>query len=223
MEKTILFMVTSVVDTFEYSAFSSNVRYEQTKHTIDTIYSKIPNAKVVVIEGSQRKVHFDNVIMYYPPIEINNLPKSVGEATLLQSFLKSKLFDTLKESTSMCIKLSGRYYLNDEFSFDKHLDYDKINIRKICVLKDPNDPPDFVNKRHYYNHDASASVTSLFGFSPIVADLVYERLELVKETYYRNRCDIEQSIFYGVDEKYINYIDYIGVSGVQTGGRFVVY
>ena len=55
MEKTILFIVTSVVDTFEYSAFDSTVRYQQTKHTINTIYEKVPNAKIVVIEGSQRK------------------------------------------------------------------------------------------------------------------------------------------------------------------------
>lgn len=217
MNKSILFMVTSVVDTFEYSVFNSNIRYEQTKNTINTIYERVPNATVVVIEGSQRKIHFDNVLMYYPTVEINNLPKTVGESTLLQNFLKSKLYELLKGMTSMCIKLSGRYYLNDKFSFDKHIDYDKINIRKICVLENPDVPI------YYHNPDASATVTCLFGFSPIFTDLVYERLEIVKDKYYKNNCDIEQSIFYGVDDKYIKYIDYIGVCGMQTAGIFLEY
>lgn len=219
----LLFMVTSVVDTFESSVFDSNTRYLQTVHSIQTIYSKVPDAIVVVIEASSRKIHFDNVIMYYPTVNISNLSKTIGEATLLQNFLSSTLYKTLKPNIHMCIKLSGRYYLNDNCNFHTQLIYDKINIRKINVLKDPNDPPDYINNRSYHNPDASATVTQLFGFSPLLDDIMNQRLAIVIDRCYKNGCDIEQSIFYGLDDNYFNYIDYIGVSGIQTGGRYVEY
>jgi len=219
----ILFMVTSVVDTFENSVFDSNTRYLQTIHSIETIYSKVPDAIIVVIEASLRKIHFDNVIMYYPTVDISHLSKTIGEATLLQNFLSSTLYKTFKPNINMCVKLSGRYYLNDNFNFHTQLIYNKINIRKINVLKDPNDPPEFINNRSYNNPDASATVTQLFGFSPLLDHIIYERLSLVIDTCYKNGCDIEQSIFYGLDDSYFNYIDYIGVSGIQTGGRYVEY
>ena len=221
--KRTLFIVTSLVDTFERSVFDSNTRHLQTVNSIQTIYSKNPDAIVVVIEASSRKIHFDNVIMYYPSIDIKNLRKTVGEASILQNFLKSTLYQILKPNINMCIKLSGRYYLNDKSKFHINLDYDKINIRKINVLKDPNDPIDFINPRQYSNPDASATVTQLFGFSPLLDNIVYERLSLVIDKFYKNGSDIEQSIFYGLDDIYLNYIDYLGVSGIQTGGRFVVY
>jgi hypothetical protein len=222
MKKT-LFMVTSLVDTFESSVFDSQTRHLQTVNSIQTIYSKFPDAIVVVIEASSRKIHFDNVIMYYPNIDISNLSKTVGEATILQNFLKSTLYQILKPNINMCIKLSGRYYLNDKSKFHMNLDYDKINIRKINVLKDPNDPCDFINTRSYHNQDASATVTQLFGFTPLLDNIIYERLFLVIDKFYKNGCDIEQSIFYGLDDIYFNYVDYIGVSGIQTGGRYVEY
>lgn len=222
MKKT-LFIVTSLVDTFENSVFNSETRYLQTVKSIQTIYSKMPEAIVVVIEASSRKIHFDNVIMYYPTVDIKNLSKTVGEATILQNFLKSTLYNTLRPNINMCIKLSGRYYLNDKCNIHMYLDYNKINIRKVNVLKDPNDPPDNINNRSYHNPDASATITQLFGFSPLLDKIIYERLSLVIEKFYKNGCDIEQSIFYGLSDVYINYIDYIGVSGIQTGGRFVEY
>ena len=173
--KKILFIVTSLIDTFEGSIFNSDTRYLQTVNSIQTIYSKFPDAIVVVIEASSRKIHFDNVIMYYPTIDIKNLNKTVGEATILQNFLKSTLYQILKPNINMCIKLSGRYYLNDNCNFYINLDYDKINIRKVNVLKDPNDPLGFINNRSYHNPDASAIVTILFGFNPLLDNIIYER------------------------------------------------
>jgi hypothetical protein len=222
MKKT-LFIVTSLVDTFENSVFNSGIRHSQTINTIQKIYSKIPDAIVVVIEASSGKIHFDNVIMYYPTVDIKNLNKTVGEATILQNFLKSTLYNTLKPNINMCIKLSGRYYLNDKCNIQKYLDYNKINIRKINVLKDPNDPADYINNRSYHNPDASAVVTQFFGFTPSLDNIIYERLSLSIKEFYKNGCDIEQSIFYGLSDEYFNYISYIGVSGYQTGGRFVEY
>jgi len=118
-----LVLVTSVtnVKTPGLSVFSNEERFRQLKDlTIPSIHKHIPNAYICLIEGSDLesedlyKIGFDYVFHQ----EIAGLHKSVGELTLLDSFLSSASFKRLTqihEITSM-YKVSGRYFLTDNFA-----------------------------------------------------------------------------------------------------------
>lgn len=55
------------------------------------------------------------------------LPKSVGELTLLNSYLNCKEFNIIKDKINSLSKLSGRYYLNNNFKF---IDNDLCMVKK---------------------------------------------------------------------------------------------
>ena len=92
-EKINLVVVTSVIYPFHSSIYSPNERLKQlTDLTISSIYKKIPNPYIVVLEGSiltkediaklkESKIHN---LLYF---DISNLHKSIGEATLILNYL----------------------------------------------------------------------------------------------------------------------------------------
>lgn len=110
-----LVIVTSMIKPeMDNTIFDTNERINQTKYTISTIKNHIPNATIVLLEGSSITYQFavDKIFNY----DISKCHKSQGEATLLLSFLKDNYdyvlsFDTLS-------KVSGRYYLTDNFKWD---------------------------------------------------------------------------------------------------------
>jgi hypothetical protein len=103
------------------SVFSNEERLKQLKDlTIPSIRKHIPNAYICLIEGSDLtsdelyKVGFDYV--FYQ--DVNSLHKSVGELTLLDGFLSSASFQRLSQILEIqtVYKVSGRYFLNDNFA-----------------------------------------------------------------------------------------------------------
>lgn len=118
-----LVLVTSVtnVENPGLSVFSNDERFRQLKDlTIPSIRKHIPNAYICLIEGSDLasnelyKVGFDYV--FYQ--DVNSLHKSIGELTLLDGFLSSASFQRLTQILEIqnVYKVSGRYYLNDNFN-----------------------------------------------------------------------------------------------------------
>ena len=136
-EKINLVVVTSVIYPFHSSIYSPNERLKQlTDLTISSIYKKIPNPYIVVLEGSvltkgeiaklkESKIHN---LLYF---DIKNLHKSIGEATLILNYLKSDYFNQLKAEKNILTisKISGRYFLTEQHDFT-NCPLDKILIRK---------------------------------------------------------------------------------------------
>lgn len=136
-EKINLVIVTSVTHPFHSSIYSPNERLDQLIDlTIKSIYKKIPNPYIVVLEGSRlvkeditklknSKIHN---LLYY---DVSNLHKSAGEATLILNYLNSDYFSELKsdKDISTISKISGRYFLTENHEFTS-CPLDKVLIKK---------------------------------------------------------------------------------------------
>lgn len=130
-----LVIVTSVIHTLndnlgtvKRSLFTSEQRLSHTLKTIQSIKKHIPNPYIVIIEGSNitedeiqslknagcDKIHFasENTKKL-----VNGKSKSLAEINLILEFLES--FENLDNFDTFS-KISGRYYLTDNFKWDKY-------------------------------------------------------------------------------------------------------
>jgi len=114
----------------DHTIFTTHQRKEQTLHTIKSAREKIPGCFIVIIEGGymedSEQSLFENLSDYLFHIDISLFPKSPGEATLLYTYLTSPHFKSLINVETVS-KLSGRYYLNDNFNWS-NLPLDKSII-----------------------------------------------------------------------------------------------
>ena len=133
-----LFLITSVVNItknpFSYtnvrSVFSREERFEHTKYTIESIKNKVENVKIMVVECSylneQETEYFKQNVDFFINLycfenkniisNVESISKSLGEGQLTicaleYLFNNNIVFDKL-------FKISGRYYLNDNFNYD---------------------------------------------------------------------------------------------------------
>lgn len=135
-------IVTSVINA-EQSFFSNEERLNQlVNKTIPSILDKIPNPYIVLLEGS---ILTDNQLLILNKLKINeihyyktyNCEKSLGEVILISSFLTSESFYKIENKINNLIKISGRYYLLDEFNFNinsKNV-IKKDHNRKVCETR----------------------------------------------------------------------------------------
>lgn len=132
-----LVLITSVIHTsskpLSYSpirsVFSSTERFIQTQNTIYSIREKIPQVKILLVECSELTEeeneyfknncdYFFNVINEPNLLEYtSSLSKSLGEGSMTIKaieYIKNRgiEFDNL-------FKITGRYFLNDSFNFNK--------------------------------------------------------------------------------------------------------
>ena len=147
-----LILITSVINitknplsyTEIRSVYSTEERYEQTKLTLESIKKKIPESKILLIECSNLdknmseylKLETDYYINLYDNYEIrekiNSISKSLGEGTLTINALKY-IIDNNIEFENL-YKISGRYWLSDNFNYDIYnnnniiIKYNEINV-----------------------------------------------------------------------------------------------
>ena len=126
------------------SVYTKQERFEQTKTTIESVRSRIPNNKIMVIECSPLTEEESQFFLENTDIFINlyDLPdksyiekihsysKSMGEGTMtiyaLEYLLTNKIeYDTL-------YKLSGRYRLNDKFAYEKYNNNEQVLVQYYC-------------------------------------------------------------------------------------------
>jgi hypothetical protein len=143
-------LITSVINTpnkpLSYtknrSIYNKNERFEQTKNTISSVRSKIPNTRIFLIECSpldenKREFFKKNVDYFLNIYETNDekiiqnvysQSKSLGEGTLTIYALKYLIENNIQFDN--LFKISGRYWLNDKFVFN-NFDNNKNVIKKI--------------------------------------------------------------------------------------------
>jgi hypothetical protein len=133
------------------STVSHADRFTQTLKTIETVKEKIPNCHIVLIEGSKLKkedikqIYAKGCNYIYDESDelkdvINSDSKSLAEAMMLLHFLNSKYFLNNKYKFETYSKISGRYYLTDNFDFNKY-ELDKV----VCQCSNIN----LCNTRYY--------------------------------------------------------------------------
>lgn len=127
-----LVIVTSVINisqnplsyTNVRSIYSPNERFEQTIKTIESIRDKIPNSYILFIESSEINNDMENkikeIVDHYTIVmnddslsKINGLYKGAGESTQIYYGIK----EINLEDYDNIFKISGRYWLNDNFNY----------------------------------------------------------------------------------------------------------
>jgi hypothetical protein len=122
------------------SVHNSSERYEDTKKTIDTIKKYITNGKIFLIECSMLnkdeddyfKTNVDYYLNLWPREKFihmtSSLSKSMGEGIMTIEAIKYLNENNIKYDN--LYKISGRYWLNDNFNYDLY-DNNKICIHRI--------------------------------------------------------------------------------------------
>lgn len=118
------------------SVYTSEQRFQQTKLTIQSIYEKIPDAKIFIIECSdlnedeinyfsQNSTYFVNL---YNNVNLRNLmhsnSKSLCEGTMTISALDFLIQNNIQYDN--LIKVSGRYYLSENFDINNFMNNDIV-------------------------------------------------------------------------------------------------
>ena len=134
-----LVLVTSVINT-KHSFFSSEERLKQTiELTIPSIRNKILNTYIVILEGSnvsdEQKNKLEKVCDEIFYVDLGGSDKQSGEINLLYRYLTSEIFSEKKNKIENLLKISGRYYINNNPSkvIDCCYDYSPTlyNVAKI--------------------------------------------------------------------------------------------
>lgn len=123
------------------SHFTHQQRFEQTLNTIESIKNKIPNAFIVLVEGTQLpqnmfnelniRVNYIHQVHLIPEVyqHINGPHKGVGEATSLLSYLQSQHYKEHSMSFQSISKISGRYAIRPEF------EWTVFDNKVVCNIK----------------------------------------------------------------------------------------
>lgn len=129
-------LITSVINTpklpLSYSrvrsVFSREDRFIQTKKTITSIKNKLPNVKIMIVECSdlneEERDYLNNNCDYILNLwenkemhkNIFGISKSLGEGSMTISALR--YIKQLNIEYKYLYKISGRYWLNDNFKLD---------------------------------------------------------------------------------------------------------
>lgn len=194
-----LVLITSVINNFLHSVYTPEQRLEQTLNSISSIRNKVPNSYIVFLEGSvlnepQQTLLNDKIDEFYH-INVFGLHKSLGELTLLKTYFDSLNFKLNKSKIYSLSKLSGRYYLNENFKFLEN---------NLCMVKKTD--KSWLGKGVYD--------TRFYKIPVSLVDNYIAQLNLLYKNI-NNVHDIEHGFFEYqlIPSDKINKLDKLGVSG----------
>ena len=131
------FIITSAINT-KFGVFSSSERMQQTLHTIASIKSHCPNAKIFLLEMAGESLSEEQQKLLQSYVEIIDFTESGS----VQEIYQSPNWDLVKNATEMLcfrhglaslakhdltnnidrfFKVSGRYLLNGNFQISRYL------------------------------------------------------------------------------------------------------
>jgi hypothetical protein len=220
-----LFLVTSAIYT-SYGKCSTEERIEQTKETIKSIKTHAPDSKIVLLDAGEKSVDIDfgielidytqkqiirEPLDYYlknnKDIEPDIIIKSMLEIIMFEDYLKTHSLN----SYSRIFKLSGRYKLNSNFNYSKHLE-EKNNVLILFPHKSP----------HFYNFHISSSMfqymTRCWSFdSNLILDIIETYTKMKKDIIHISKTekqgDIEHLLYRYLNKKIVKHIKIMGVEG----------
>jgi len=135
------FIITSVINTnnsigWSYtpnrSTYTPNERFRDTLKSIQTIREKVPNSKIVLLEGKPVDLEMEQEIIRLTDVYINfkddpwvleaidSTKKGLGEVRKLIKGIEELQIRGVLKDVKRVFKLSGRYWLNSEFNLEKY-------------------------------------------------------------------------------------------------------
>ena len=196
------------------SIYTPETRFEQVKYTIQTVRTKIPQSKIILVECSQLSPeetqyfheNTDYFINLYDNIDerlnIYSPSKALGEGTMTKAafqylFENNILYDSL-------FKITGRYWLNDHF-----------NLRQIENLQPPYPQLPTKSIVKFIDQDPTNCLTSLYYLTYTHSILWYEYLlqSMDKMIDCKNYEHIFVDFLNTLHKDEYHSLDRIGVSG----------
>ena len=126
------------------SLYSRQERFEQTKKTIKCIREKFPSDKIIIVEctdfNEEENIFFKNncdyILNLWDKKELHDsifgISKSLGEGTMTIEALK--YIEELNLEYNYLYKISGRYWLNENFKIE-NIQNNKIRNNFITLQK----------------------------------------------------------------------------------------
>jgi hypothetical protein len=222
---TSLFLVTSAIYT-SYGKCSTEERIEQTKETIKSIETYAPDSTIVLLDAGEKSVDIDfevKLIDYtiHPEIQFHlqeylSTNKDLEPDIIIKSMLEIIMFgDYLRihslKSYSRIFKLSGRYKLNSNFNYSKHLEAKN----KVLIL-----PP--YHSQHLYNTKVSSSMfqymTRCWSFDSNLLEKIIEtygkmKNDIILASRTEKQGDIEHLLYKHLDKRLVEHINLMGIEG----------
>lgn len=253
MNYKFLFLVGSAVNHFQendLSAFKAEERFQQTLDTIQSIKDKVPNAYILIYEGSETPIkqeYKDKFIEQsdlflecgndpYMKVLYENLHidpnkfvfvKSMLECRCLQIVLNHMSEHNIFSDVTRVFKLSGRYTLNENFDI---ADYKTRFLMNKYVMKYYDYKERFEDNENLYANIYGCKgsiVTGLWSFDRFLFNDIFSVLQ--KSFEYMERAiqltagiDIEHSFYHFIDRDKILNVPVLGLDLIKgmDGDRY---
>lgn len=230
-----LFVVSSAINT-KFGMFDSDQRLLQTYRTIKSVYDRLPEAKIVLIESSGiplepevlEKLHqcvhciidmsgTETVSSIYNSTPNWDVVKNVCEILCFLLAFKSIEETGMLEGIDRIHKLSGRYMLND--NFDPSV-YEKYPDKIIMIEKRETTFGEVVDIPFQY---ASRLWSWPISLHPLIKDFYLNAINEIRDRLLENRyADIEHLMYKFLPEEHIQTVATIGVEGLIGGNKKVI-
>jgi hypothetical protein len=253
MNYKFLFLVGSAINHFkedDLSAFKAEERFQQTLDTIQSIKDKVPDAYILIYEGSEtpiRQEYKDKFIEHsdlfiecgddpYMKSLYENLHRDPGKFTFVKSMLECRCLELVLNhmmehnvfnDATRVFKLSGRYKLNEYFDID---DYKTRFLTNKYVMKYYDYEERFEDIENIYSllYGCKGSIiTGLWSFDRFLFNDIFNVLQ--KSFEYMERAiqltagiDIEHSFYHFIDRDKILNVPILGLDLIKgmDGDRF---
>ena len=227
-----LFIMSSAINT-RFGMFDNDQRLLQTFRTIKSVYDRVPDAKIAIVESSGivlepevlQKLHecvhciidmsgTEHVNKIYNSTPNWDVVKNVCEILCFLLAFDSIEKSGMIEEIDRIHKLSGRYMLNDGFDLSV---YDKYPDKIIVSSKRPTPFDDLVGIPFQYPSRLWSWPVSLH---PLVKEFYFSAITEIKERLLENKyADIEHLMYNFIPEELIQEVEVIGVEGYIGGNK----
>ena len=221
-----VFLVSSAIHA-KHGVYDTQTRLEQTIETCKSIKNKC-DAEIILLDGGyqditkeERDILSQYIDKFYTFSDAENIQqiqqvpnhdivKNMIEIIMYGSFFDKAIEDGWREKYKRIFKMSGRYTLNDDFNYDKHMQaVDKIIVRGPFTSQ--------------FRQETTGGITlqymsRLWSFDafllPYVRDLYTDMFNHMTERLTaKGYIDIEHLLFHHLDPVLIENIGKLGVEG----------
>jgi hypothetical protein len=222
---TNLFIITSALDT-GIGIIGAKDRLDQTIATLENLKQKVPNAAVLLVDGSPNKVseetkqkisEYTQAIFWNDP-DIFAMASSgrKSEAEIIMVFKTLLLFKQNPQmmkffySIKRIFKYSARSALNNDFDISK---YDNLYGRYVFKTAIPS-WMDENRKRNVTDH---LYITRFYSLCPSLLDNYLQTLQPILNNVIQHGIDTEHSHYLCLDRRLVTEFDTLGVEGIMGG------
>ena len=214
-----LVYVTSAINKFDANEAEVMHRFQETLKTCYSIKKYVPNVTIIMHELSpvpinefyfyvleqlvdQIKISYDHY--EYENNKLINYSATKGEILGSQIFYNDPYIREQCKKFNRIIKVSGRYYLTENFNINNHVD-----------------PNKFTFKRKWWYDPGFLRDTRCWSMPVQYMDKYLTILPLALKKHEQTNQDLEHLMAEFITDELVHEVDQIGVAGMTGSGYFI--